>query len=381
MGRGRPRIYHTEEEKIAANRAKSKRSYDKLGRRTRQEVSPAQSPPATSRLPGRPKVYHTEEERMEANRAKSRHSYRRHKLSIGAKKVVQYRAETRGRNRLIPGASRRRGPLGLDPETIPEWLALVQQVSDKFQAVTKPSTRAYVERLYQRYAISRRKDVLSDTVLEFTGLQKTIQRCEAGLLQLGIPTTKLTQPAPALTIDMDEGPSVVSCSLEVGAGLRLIGTTTCSPVRHTVNEVFKFILPNETDIPYAMEYTNLAANSDGVPALGGCGRPWCIRCIHTQDLKHKGCAAVGTTDMVNGLKPLDLCLHQSCRRCPQLGQAKRVQRRYLLEQQEWERRRVQQQQQWGLQEWALVPPEQRAEGAETNCAVQAGRLNLRGREG
>ncbi|KAF7437532.1 hypothetical protein PC9H_004374 [Pleurotus ostreatus] len=121
---------------------------------------------------------------MEANRAKSRRSYRRHKLSIGAKKVVRYRAETRGHNRLIPGASRRRGPLGLDPETIPEWLALVQQVSDKFQAVTKPSTRAYVERLYQRYAISRRKDILSDAVLEFTGLQKTIQRCEAGLLQL-----------------------------------------------------------------------------------------------------------------------------------------------------------------------------------------------------
>lgn len=29
MGRGRPRIYHTEEDKIMANRAKSKRSYDK----------------------------------------------------------------------------------------------------------------------------------------------------------------------------------------------------------------------------------------------------------------------------------------------------------------------------------------------------------------
>ncbi|KAF4578378.1 hypothetical protein EYR36_000185 [Pleurotus pulmonarius] len=132
---------------------------------------------------GRPRIYHTEEDKIRANRAKSKRSYDKRRASSGTKKVTRYHAsaETKG---LLKSASPTKGLTSLDPTTIPGWLSLVAKVLDDFTATTRGSTRSYVEAIYQSYMDSRQKEVLNDPILELTGLQNTIRRCEAGLLQL-----------------------------------------------------------------------------------------------------------------------------------------------------------------------------------------------------
>ncbi|KAF4586445.1 hypothetical protein EYR38_010721 [Pleurotus pulmonarius] len=136
---------------------------------------------------GRPRIYHTEEEKIMANRAKSKRSYAKRQASISVKKAVRYRADTKGtssRNKIIKGASRNKVPTSLDPTSTQGWLSLVSKTLDDFTSLMKGSTRSYIERQYQRYALSERKEVLSDQILELTGLLNTIRRCEGGLLQL-----------------------------------------------------------------------------------------------------------------------------------------------------------------------------------------------------
>ncbi|KDQ23598.1 hypothetical protein PLEOSDRAFT_1108088 [Pleurotus ostreatus PC15] len=187
MGRGRPKLYHTAEEKLMANRAKSKRSYYKNKPSVRaqtdtSEVSQTAAPPVYKPT-GRPKLYRTPEEKAMANRAKSKRSYNKCKIAISARKAVRYRAETHGRHSLFKGARREPHP-NLDPVTVVGWMKLVSKTSAEFDARTGGSPQSYLEGLCQNYMVSRRKDKLSDACIHLEGLRNVTTRCLNGILQL-----------------------------------------------------------------------------------------------------------------------------------------------------------------------------------------------------
>ncbi|KAF4586116.1 hypothetical protein EYR38_009715 [Pleurotus pulmonarius] len=135
--------------------------------------------------PGRPRLYKTPEEKAMANRAKSKRSYDKHKRAIGVRRTVRQRKQTvRERKHAIPGAVRQGPPRGLDPIDVPGWLDLSATVAAKFRALANGSTREYAEHMYQRYALIERKEFLNDAMLELEKLQAISRRCEAAVLQL-----------------------------------------------------------------------------------------------------------------------------------------------------------------------------------------------------
>ncbi|KAF7420937.1 hypothetical protein PC9H_011456 [Pleurotus ostreatus] len=129
MPPGRPKIYKTPEEKVLANRAKSKHSYHK-----NKDPSKVCSTPKRPAGSGRPRLYHTLEEKMYANWAKSKRSYHKKILEISCQRAIRYRAATIKNWHILAAVRDRKHPKN-KPTTVTNWMALVSDTSDKFDTL------------------------------------------------------------------------------------------------------------------------------------------------------------------------------------------------------------------------------------------------------
>ncbi|KAG9222042.1 hypothetical protein CCMSSC00406_0008027 [Pleurotus cornucopiae] len=133
---------------------------------------------------GRPQLYKTPEEKAAASREKSKRYYYKKKAALSSQRRSRYRV-SRVNNRVLLGA---KPDLAADeqwdPVDIPGWRRLVTATLEEFKVLTKGSVRNYLEGLYQKFILDTQSKILSDAVLKVQSLQIKIQRCEKELLQL-----------------------------------------------------------------------------------------------------------------------------------------------------------------------------------------------------
>ncbi|KAJ8494662.1 hypothetical protein ONZ45_g13151 [Pleurotus djamor] len=134
---------------------------------------------------GRPRLYHTPEERTMANRAKSKRSYQKQKALINVRKTLRYRYD-RDNKQMIPGATKTGIPTSLDPSDVPGWLALARTTNEKYKAVKNGRIKDYVESLCQRYLNNPKPscDIFEEALLEIGSFDKVLARCHKAVLQL-----------------------------------------------------------------------------------------------------------------------------------------------------------------------------------------------------
>ncbi|KAG6848321.1 hypothetical protein H0H93_001198 [Arthromyces matolae] len=143
----RPKKYHTPEEKAAANRAKSKRSYDRkrmknvsIGQRAKKELS------------------------EEEQKSRGVHAY--------PPDVCRIPEDTRRIIKLKPGAE------------LKYWCRLGEGVHMKFQRVVGLSIKGYVNKVFAACAISRNEDEIETQMTVLMDIKKGIERCQAHILNL-----------------------------------------------------------------------------------------------------------------------------------------------------------------------------------------------------
>ncbi|RDB15040.1 hypothetical protein Hypma_005432 [Hypsizygus marmoreus] len=119
----------------------------------------------------RPQLYHTPEEKQAANRAKSNRHYAQNKASIRAKRSTNYRAQSKH----IPRTKR-------DGE-IPRSDRLSSKPLDSGLSYCGNAS-TYINTIAEKYLLNHSKDDIRDTILYFTPLQKSINRYHDEILQL-----------------------------------------------------------------------------------------------------------------------------------------------------------------------------------------------------
>ncbi|KAG9225815.1 hypothetical protein CCMSSC00406_0007825 [Pleurotus cornucopiae] len=132
---------------------------------------------------GRPRLYKTPEDKAAANRAKSMRSYYKKRAALNSdRSSKRYRAE---QSNVLPGARKDTSEVTrADPTDTAGWVSLVRETDRKFCLLTGNSTRRLLESLYQRYTETNHSDTFNDTTIEVQALYTTLQRCEHALLQL-----------------------------------------------------------------------------------------------------------------------------------------------------------------------------------------------------
>ncbi|KAG9221425.1 hypothetical protein CCMSSC00406_0008319 [Pleurotus cornucopiae] len=134
---------------------------------------------------GRPRIYKTPEDKAAANRAKSMRSYYNRKYAINVGRRRRYRADTSKTKPLNSAHPDAAALPNADPVNASDWLCLVNHSQTEFDCLTKGSTRAFVESLYDEYTTNNyRLDTFSKALIELRALDRTMRRCEHALLQL-----------------------------------------------------------------------------------------------------------------------------------------------------------------------------------------------------
>ncbi|KAJ8522797.1 hypothetical protein ONZ45_g625 [Pleurotus djamor] len=129
---------------------------------------------------GRPRLYHTPEERAMANRAKSKRSYDKHKALINIRKTIRYRGKSE-RKGLINGATKAGIP------TKSGWLALAKDTNESFKQHKNGRIRDYVDSLCKRYLNAdnqRNTDIFEEELLEIGSFASIISRCVNAVLKM-----------------------------------------------------------------------------------------------------------------------------------------------------------------------------------------------------
>ncbi|KAF9496304.1 hypothetical protein BDN71DRAFT_1505816 [Pleurotus eryngii] len=133
---------------------------------------------------GRPQLYKTPEEKAAAGREKSKRYYYKKKAALSSQRRSRYRA-ARVNNRVLLGAKPDHATHEQrDPVDVPGWQRLATTTLEEFKVLTKCSVRNYVEGLYQQFILDTQCRIFSDAVLEVQSLQIKASRCERELLQL-----------------------------------------------------------------------------------------------------------------------------------------------------------------------------------------------------
>ncbi|KAF4569575.1 hypothetical protein EYR36_009372 [Pleurotus pulmonarius] len=132
---------------------------------------------------GRPRLYNTPEEKAAANREKSKRCYHKRKIAAQSSRRPRYRADI-PQNKPIKGATRDTHPPGADPVDVPSCSLLIARLEQKFKSLTNNSVYNYVDSLYQEYTLKYWPEVFSDALLEVQSLHKRMERCQHILLQL-----------------------------------------------------------------------------------------------------------------------------------------------------------------------------------------------------
>ncbi|KAJ8515557.1 hypothetical protein ONZ45_g7022 [Pleurotus djamor] len=133
---------------------------------------------------GRPRLYHTPEDRLAANRVKSKRSYDKHKKLINIRRTVRYRSEAE-RKRLMPGAPSI--PASLYATDLSGWVTLAKDTNVKYKLLKNGTIRNYVETLCQRYlnADNHRLEIdgFEAALLEIGSYANVLTRCHDAMLQ------------------------------------------------------------------------------------------------------------------------------------------------------------------------------------------------------
>ncbi|KAG6835884.1 hypothetical protein H0H93_013690 [Arthromyces matolae] len=136
---------------------------------------------------GRPKLYHTAEERRVANAAKSKRSYHRNKSTISDRRKVLYRERT-GQSDKTEGPSKRtQDPVEtckIPVRGLGYWSSRVDFLAKKHRILIGHSPYTYVDNIYHNFSISHRKLGIREALDEHNNLQTKIQQCQNEILQI-----------------------------------------------------------------------------------------------------------------------------------------------------------------------------------------------------
>ncbi|KAJ8457211.1 hypothetical protein ONZ45_g18402 [Pleurotus djamor] len=156
----------------------------------------APSPSFMARGRGRPRLYHSPEEQQMANRAKSNRSYEKRRLLVNTRRTVRYRHEKERKRGEAGAAAADDAPL-LDPTTVPEWMAHLKGVNERFKKVKNGTVRNYIENLCQEYLTGTvgSCDSFEAALLELGSLDLSVERCHAAVLRLDGPMLLLLPPS------------------------------------------------------------------------------------------------------------------------------------------------------------------------------------------
>ncbi|KAJ8509216.1 hypothetical protein ONZ45_g8579 [Pleurotus djamor] len=135
---------------------------------------------------GRPRLYHTEEEKVIANRAKSTRSYRKRKDPLNLHKPVRFRQKVeRKLQGVLPGSTQAGLPEGVDPTDLNGWMELLSATSKQYEDYKNGSVRHFVDQLCIKYLNTTRSNhIFEEALLEICGFDNVIARCHKNVLQL-----------------------------------------------------------------------------------------------------------------------------------------------------------------------------------------------------
>ncbi|KAJ8515158.1 hypothetical protein ONZ45_g7381 [Pleurotus djamor] len=199
MACGRPKLYHTPEEKAAANRSKTKRYY------YRHIHTPAEDRPLEPKIKrSRSKLYVTDDEKILANREKSKRSYHKNKKMILAKRARRHNADSLQRNKELLSSMRKTRTVPaiasygfsvilaqhLDiiprnkPSDVDGWLRVLRQAAQDFTTLTNGSTKQYMEDHVSRYLSNPNRDAFEGSSHAVNSIDSSLQACHDALLRL-----------------------------------------------------------------------------------------------------------------------------------------------------------------------------------------------------
>ncbi|KAF8867887.1 hypothetical protein BD779DRAFT_1680004 [Infundibulicybe gibba] len=142
----------------------------------------------------RPQKYHTTEDRAAANRAKSRRHYEKNKSTISAQRRTRRRIKTL--NPKAPSARVKPKENNAERKTL-LWSKKVKTLMAKFNALVE-TPQIFCDKIYDNYKFMRSTDILDDAILEISRLQKHARQYEAEILELA-GVTKPLEHAQAAT--------------------------------------------------------------------------------------------------------------------------------------------------------------------------------------
>ncbi|KIL55856.1 hypothetical protein M378DRAFT_90201 [Amanita muscaria Koide BX008] len=131
---------------------------------------------------GRRRVYSTHEEQKAANRAKSKRHYERNKVAIRERRRERYREAPR------PEVCLRRFKSMSPPHTcgtrdLDYWCSSAAQVKRKFEKLTSGSPpKDYVNSIVQNIILNQKEGPLKHAIKIISGLLQRIQRAESKVL-------------------------------------------------------------------------------------------------------------------------------------------------------------------------------------------------------
>ncbi|KAF9458777.1 hypothetical protein BDZ94DRAFT_1225739 [Collybia nuda] len=119
---------------------------------------------------GRPRLYHTPDEKREANRRKSKRHYDKEKKSVRMRQSITYCKD----KECTPGSL----------NDVNYWSAQAGLVELKFMELIGKSPFDYVDSIYRCYLVSPNTNVFHDATNSISEVQSSIRRHQDKILQL-----------------------------------------------------------------------------------------------------------------------------------------------------------------------------------------------------
>ncbi|KAF9463102.1 hypothetical protein BDZ94DRAFT_1259612 [Collybia nuda] len=141
---------------------------------------------------GRPTLYHTVQDKQQANRAKSKRYYDRAREEVCARRSVKYREIQRNTREFpsVPGAHKL-APKCVNgdksprtPNHVDYWSECAEAAAAKFHKILGRSPFHFVDTIYNGYLLNQNLDTFRDAIITITQLQKSIRQCQGEILQL-----------------------------------------------------------------------------------------------------------------------------------------------------------------------------------------------------
>ncbi|KIL54939.1 hypothetical protein M378DRAFT_91689 [Amanita muscaria Koide BX008] len=131
---------------------------------------------------GRPRLHHTAKEKMAANRAKSKRHYERKKSEIQSQRRAKYATLNRISQPL--GVLRLEHSKKKSCRSISYWSERVVAIQGQLRHFTVPSLNAYVDGIYSQFMNSGDETLIDKAIANVGAFRKELLECEQNILQL-----------------------------------------------------------------------------------------------------------------------------------------------------------------------------------------------------